>query len=104
MELWIRSQDKESLLIVGRIDYELASGTNRIWVNGYNRLVGIYKSKKRALEVLDEIQKLIKPTILTTEYQCEIAEQSKLKFDLMMNPVKTEIKELSTIIYEMPEE
>ena len=59
MDLWIRSQDKECLMKINRIDYDVAGGEHRIIVNGYETLVGKYKTKERALEVLDEIQKYI---------------------------------------------
>ena len=59
MELWIRSQDKECLMKINRLDYDLANGEARIMVNGYQTLVGKYNSKKRALAVLDEIQNYI---------------------------------------------
>ena len=60
MELWIRSQDKECLMKVNRVDYDLSNSKHRIMVNGYETLVGHYETKERALEVLDEIhQRLI---------------------------------------------
>ena len=59
MELWIRSQDRECLMKVDRVDYDLSSGEHRIVVNGYETLLGSYSTKERALEVLDEIQRLM---------------------------------------------
>lgn len=53
MELWIRTQDKECLMKVDRIDI---SDNNTIMANGFEIWLGAYKSKERALEVLDEIQ------------------------------------------------
>lgn len=60
MELWIRSQDKERLRLVdslriyqedeGQIDFNIQDG---------GCILGTYKTKERALEVLDEIQKLL---------------------------------------------
>ena len=59
MELWVRSQDKECLVKVSRIDVD---GTNIIiWDNDYRcseTYMGEYKTKERALGVLDEIQKM----------------------------------------------
>lgn len=59
MELWIRSQDKEDLLnnplrIYYDSNYE---GVHQIKANTYDETIclGIYKTKERALEVLDEI-------------------------------------------------
>lgn len=59
MELWIRSQDKECLMKVNRVDYDLSNSEHRIMVNGYETLVGHYATKERALEVLEEIQNQI---------------------------------------------
>lgn len=99
MELWIRTQNKKTLLKVDMININ----SIRLISNGY--VLGEYKTNERALEVLDEIQDLIKPKIITTNYECEIKENlSKLNFDLEMIPQKTEIKELSTYVYEMPKE
>ena len=57
MDLWIRSQDKECLMKVDRLDYDLSSGSFKIMANGYETLLAMYPTKERALEVLDEIQK-----------------------------------------------
>ena len=53
MELWIRSQDKEILLKVNELGIEV----NMIiaFDNNKYQCLGTYKSKERALEVLDEI-------------------------------------------------
>lgn len=61
MELWIRSQDKEKLVKVSTLFVEYNGDVDPIIRS--HRIVadkcidlGIYKSKERALEVLDEIQ------------------------------------------------
>ena len=62
MELWIRSQDKRILQKVDNI-YLNANYENRrictIDSTDYESDLGEYKTKERALEVLDEIQKFI---------------------------------------------
>ena len=56
--MWIRTQDKETLLNVNCIDmYNLNKYEWIIEACGND--LGTYKSKERALEVLDEIQKKI---------------------------------------------
>ena len=72
MELWIRSQNKERLIKVEDLYIEFNGDTNpkidshRIVTDKFINL-GIYKSKERALEVLDEIhQRLI--DLQTLEY------------------------------------
>ena len=58
MELWIRSQDKKDLIKITNIcmtkeEYDEIG----IFANGC--IVGLYKSKERALEILDEIQSIL---------------------------------------------
>lgn len=72
MSIWVRSQDKEFLMKVDNINLEL----NRLFtfVGGVTTAftLGTYKSKERAIEVLDEIQEFImmsKTTQLTTIYE-----------------------------------
>lgn len=60
MELWIRSQDKEVLTRV--VDIWKDADKNEIWSKSsfaIKNCLGIYKTKERALEVLDEIQDLL---------------------------------------------
>ena len=54
MELWIRSADKEILLKVNELEIE----ENMIiaFDDCKHQCLGTYKTKERALEVLDEIQ------------------------------------------------
>ena len=62
MDLWIRSQDKEILIKVDRIGIE--EFENGYGIVTYERIgtknefgLGLYTTKERALEVLDEIQR-----------------------------------------------
>lgn len=60
MELWIRSQDKEVLTRV--VDIWKDADKNEIWSKSSfatKNCLGIYKTKERALEVLDEIQNML---------------------------------------------
>ena len=78
MELWIRSQDKRILQKVNNIYLDANYEDKRISTyDGDNVELGTYKTKERALEVLDEIQ----------EY---------MNFDIKLK--------LETCIYEMPGE
>lgn len=57
MNLWVRSQDKGSLVCVKNIFIIELSGKYHFFIDGdYNSNLGSYKTKERALEVLDEIQ------------------------------------------------
>ena len=113
MELWIRSQDKINLVKIRQISLNysnkkqiIANYTPELYENSgvYYELLGTYKTKERAIEILDEIQSLLQPTI---EYKPIVQEE--------YNPAYTykhfvkvddniEIKELSTFVYQMPED
>lgn len=65
MELWIRSQDKMNLVKVRQVsvNYQnnkqiIANYTPELYENSgeFVELLGTYKTKERALEVLDEMQ------------------------------------------------
>ena len=110
----MRSQDKMNLVKIRQIslDYQnnkqiIANYVPDFFENSgaYYELLGTYKTKERAIEVLDEIQNILKPTIITTGYECELKEniKDKTSFNLDMIPTKTEIQELSTVVYQMPE-
>lgn len=125
MELWIRSQDKEKLLKCDditiknhRYDTMDEYGNRCINYKGYEivgyfdknteyETLGTYKTKERALEVLDEIQELIKPKQIITTYESEIKECiNKTTFDVVMTPKIDNIQliEPTTLVYEMPAE
>ena len=62
MELWIRSQDKELLMKSPELRYNQKGNDHGILAYdtlGIYRILGVYKTKERALEVLDEIQDLL---------------------------------------------
>ena len=106
MELWVRSQDKECLINISNIQYVYKNNMHGLGTYYDNlKILGTYKTKERAIEVLDEIQNILKPTIITTGYECELKEniKDKTSFNLDMIPTKTEIQELSTVVYQMPE-
>lgn len=84
MDLWIRSQDKKVLIICRKLCVRGTYG-NEIIGNDICSL-GIYKSKERALEVLDEIQNKINLINLGHDFGSPMID--------LKNP---------TYIYEMPE-
>lgn len=105
MNLWVRSQDKRILQKVDNIFLDANYENKRISTyDGDSVELGTYKTKERAIEILDEIQSLLQPTI---EYKPIVQEE--------YNPAYTykhfvkvddniEIKELSTFVYQMPED
>ena len=57
MELWIRSQDKTTLIRSYEIYIsEYGKGSYVIRAKKTSHILGTYETKERALEVLDEIQ------------------------------------------------
>ena len=98
MELWIRSQDKETLIKIENISRDsenyiignLISDDNKS-ICDYWRL-GHYKTKERALEVLDEIQERILNLQLVS-----LEERGKARQDARTKPYLE-------CVYQMPKE
>lgn len=99
MELWIRSQDKTIFQKVDNLlisDGDNAEGTFNIYTNSLpaQNVLGRYKTKERALEVLDEIQnKLTLDCNINGNYQ-EMDLQIKARL----------VESQYEAIYEMPKE
>lgn len=87
MDLWIRSQDRETIMKIDRVDIDREK---EIWVNGYDVFVAKYKTKERALEVLDEMQEFI-----------ENRDTTKITQDI--HGITSEV-EIAKRVYEMPQE
>lgn len=61
MSIWVRSQDKKSLTKAINIALDIPLSSGETGIKGYfnnNKfeILGYYKSKERAIEVLDELQ------------------------------------------------
>ena len=115
MEIWIRTQDRECLMKVDRLDYDLSLGEHRIMVNGYQTLVGKYNTQARALEVLDDIsskiknQFIVKVKGLWRPKDIERMKDSLIKdyngeFIMETQPLDIKPINLNLIYYEMPKE
>ena len=72
MELWVRSQDKirliktEHLIVGGTYENEIKEESDV-----FSTSLGTYKTKERALEVLDEIQHYMAKTLDSIIYQTD---------------------------------
>lgn len=105
MELWIRSQDKEVLTRV--VDIWKDVNKNEIWSKSsfaIKNCLGVYKTKERALEVLDEIEKLIKPITIFQNCQVDKSTIEKIKetgYYMVNNDAR--IEQISQVFYQMPE-
>ena len=107
MELWIRSQDREKFM---RVDYFYLEQNSII---GYSQstftspVLAKYKRKERALEVLDEIQRILKPIIKSYTPLTESKEDYKnhcMKTELVGYETTYDIVAPPTYVYEMPKE
>jgi hypothetical protein len=94
MELWVRSQDKETLIKSYELYIRPYSNIYVIRAKRTSNIMGLYKTKQRALEILDEIQSLLKPKYMAKEINTPITNR---KIDIEVFPY-------GTIVYEMPEE
>lgn len=103
MELWVRSQDKRILIKVDNVFLNANYDNKRIstYDGDSNTTLGEYKTKERALEVLDEIQNILKPQVIT-----KLGKIVGKTCDgtIYTTPNEIEIKELSTYVYKMPED
>ena len=103
MDLWIKSQDKKLLIKVNHI----MRINNRIFAGD---TLGEYDSEERAIEILDEIQKLLMgqdKLVISGVLDFEDAQQIKKKLDqtgVVSVFSKDDIGYISpiTIVYEMP--
>lgn len=92
MELWIRSQDRTTLIRSYEIYISEQRNTYLIRAKRTSHILGAYNTFERALEILDEIQiRLINLQLVRLE------EKGKARKDTRIND---ELK----CIYEMPEE
>ena len=99
MDLWIRSQDKRLLYKVDRLAID---DTNSIFCDYDDVYLGKYKTKERALEVLDEIQEILKPkTIIKFNDEGQYDEKNNFIGSKLVPYETFDIKQLSTYVYEM---
>ena len=98
MELWIRSQDKMNLVKVRQINVNyqdnkqiIANYMPELYENSgeYYEILGTYKTKERAIEILDEIQNKMLNGVFAKKIN-GLGEE----LDLIPNPI---------LIYNMPE-
>lgn len=113
MELWIRSQDKMNLVKIRQISLNYQNNKQIIanyipdfYPNSgeYYEILGVYKTKGRAIEVLDEIQKLLIPKTIMETYNVDEAEM--LDGTIFIKPMLGDIKieGCMSYIYKMPKE
>ena len=120
MELWIRSQKREEIMKVSYLEIDEEGKENFLIIarNGdpyFDQCLGLYKTKERALEVLDEIQSklkqqfIVKADVLMSDKDIDMEEirlNHKYNNEFIMQDNGFEILPVNSnvLIYEMPKE
>ena len=114
MELWIRSQDKNILEKVNKLYVATCEEENGFGIYDirYDDLddcdvpLGFYKTKERALEVLDEIQNILKPKFKLDTSSIQENGSSCVENGVILQnyTANADFIELDTYVYEMPKE
>lgn len=106
MELWVRSQDKRILQKVDNIFLDADYGNKRISTyDEHNTELGAYKTKERALEILDEIQNILRPKYILDSSSIKPDGNFYVEKGMIFQKydANAKIEELSTFVYQMPE-
>lgn len=100
MELWIRSQDKKCLTKVNH----LYTNDNCEIKQQDDIILGTYKNQERALEVLDEIQSILKPKVIVNTYKVEQAQLCDGTEFIQPMLDNIQVQSATTYVYEMPKD
>ena len=95
MSVWVRSQDKRKLIKASSIILDVSLSSKETGIKGYfgsnqYAMLGYYKNEKRALEVLDDIQRYLIPSI---DMIGKIPEDGKIYG----------VNSIVSMVYQMPE-
>lgn len=107
MNLWIRSQDKETLTKPMDLQIINVNNSNEYAIISFTEMagditLGFYNSKERAVEVLNDIQNIVNAKTIIKFYNGEL--EIDYKNSIVELP-SYEIKEMAgVIVYEMPKE
>lgn len=116
MELLIRSQDKTDLFKINRLkirEHVFENGEKEYFIlnnNSMSDVVGIYKTKERAIEILNDIQKIFSPKGII-QFNCLVSQETmqhiknQFKEDFIVGDERLKKIELAdSYVYEMPKE
>ena len=105
MNLWIRTQDRAGILKCEKLYIQVLNGEFHI-LNENEFPLGIYETRGKALEVLDEIQKILTPETILNKFCIEKKDMLNNNQYLMLeNNIKDiSIKYFDTYVYEMPKD
>ena len=108
MDLWIRSQNKKRLIKVD--DVVVRDYNGYYYVLGYKNEQEIelgkygFHSSTRALEIVDEIQRILEPRIKFQEISTSGELDNGLSDAVLHTYTSPVVNELGTYVYEMPEQ
>ena len=104
MELWIRSQDKTTLIRSYEIYISEQQNTYLIRAKRTSHILGSYSTIERAIEVLDEIQNILKPKYILNTSSIK-PDDIWVENGIIMQKynANVRIEEIPIYVYEMPE-
>ena len=105
MEIWVRSQNKKRLMKVEMVEIDKQKDGGAI-IYSHEYILGEYKTKERAMEVLDEIENILKPKYILESSTIRPDSDSWLENGIIMQKynAKARIEEIPIYVYEMPKE
>ena len=106
MELWIRSQDRTTLIRSYEIYISEQRNTYLIRAKRTSHILGVYNTIERTLEVLDEIQNILKPKFKLDTSSIQENGRSWVENGVILQNYTANVDfiKLDTYVYEMPEE
>lgn len=108
MDLWIRSQNEEMIKRANQLKVEIHNKDEYAIVEQAT-ILGKYKTRERAKQVLSEIEKILTPRgVLKLDENVKLEKYKEIQkkhADLMVIPKDVEyIKTADTYLYKMPKE
>lgn len=107
MELWIRTQDRTTLIRSYEIYISEQQNKYLLRAKRTSHILGSYETFERALEVLDEIQNILAPKymIRMDENLNNITNFLNIDVTYIKNDNNADVKNINnTFVYEMPQE
>ena len=105
MEIWVRSQNKKRLMKVEMVEIDKQKDGGAI-IYSHEYILGEYKTKERAMEVLDEIEEILMPKMKVVHNKVERKDLDSFRTEYIMQPMIEDIQvlEASSYVYKMPKE
>ena len=106
MDLWIRTQDRTALIKSYEIYIIELHNMYVIRAKRTSHILGAYKTKERALEVLDEIQNILFPKFKIDTSSIKENGHSWVENGVILQKYTANVDhiKLDTYVYEMPKE